>query len=183
MNKKEIRAIMLKKRAGLSDKEKRASSEVICKKISRMDSFIKARNVLFYYPIKNEVDILPLLESEAKDKTISFPCVGKTDGDMTARKVMDINLLVKGSYGIPEPSKNAGIVWPEEIDFVIIPLVAFDKDNNRLGYGGGYYDRYLPKCKNAVKCGVAFSFQETEQLDSDIHDIALDMVVTEHNDN
>ena len=81
---------------------------------------------------------------------------------------------------VPTRSLRAGFP-PENIDVIVCPVVAFDKHNNRLGYGGGYYDRYLPRLmSDTIKIGVAFSCQEVEEVPTAEFDVPLDVVVTEN---
>ena len=84
------------------------------------------------------------------------------------------------SYGIPEPISNK-VIYP---DILLVPLVAFDKYLNRIGYGGGYYDRYLKKIKKRKKIltiGLAYSFQKVKKIEAEQNDIKLDSIITEKN--
>ena len=130
-----------------------------------------------YYPVNFEIDDLTLLKKFRKNKfNISLPVI-------TKNFQMDFYLwsfsepLKINKYGIPEPeSKN--IVYP---DVLLIPLVAFDKNLNRLGYGGGYYDRLIEKLskkKNIIKIGLAFSIQEIDKVPINMYDQKLDYIVT-----
>jgi 5-formyltetrahydrofolate cyclo-ligase len=130
-----------------------------------------------YYPVNFEIDDLTLLKKFRKNKfNISLPVI-------TKNFQMDFYLwsfsepLKINKYGIPEPeSKN--IVYP---DVLLIPLVAFDKNLNRLGYGGGYYDRLIEKLskkKNILKIGLAFSIQEIDKVPINMYDQKLDYIVT-----
>ncbi len=90
-----------------------------------------------------------------------------------------INFLSINNLGIPEPNTSKK---KENPDIMFIPLVAFDKYKNRLGYGGGFYDRYLKnieKKKKVVKIGCAFSFQKINKLPTELHDKKLDLIITE----
>ena len=85
-----------------------------------------------------------------------------------------------GAFGIREPAREASEeVKPEDIDLVICPCTVFDESCNRMGMGAGYYDRYLPKCVNAVICAVAFEAQKTEHVPADEWDRPMDLVFTE----
>ena len=87
------------------------------------------------------------------------------------------NPLIINKYGIPEPVSNK-IRYP---DILLVPLVAFDKDLNRIGYGGGFYDRYIKKIKKKkiITIGLAFSFQKVKKIQTNKFDIKLDFIVTE----
>ena len=133
-----------------------------------------------YYPVNFEADDLMLLEKfEKKNFNISLPVV-KKNFQMDFYQWSFSNPLKINKYGIPEP-ETKNIVYP---DILLIPLVAFDKNLNRLGYGGGYYDRLVKKFskkKKILKIGLALSFQEIDNVPIDKHDQKLDYVVTNEN--
>ena len=130
-----------------------------------------------YYPVNFEIDDLKLLEKfEKKNFNISLPVV-KKNFQMDFYQWSFSDPLKINKYGIPEPEKKK-IVYP---DVLLIPLVAFDKNLNRLGYGGGYYDRLieeLSKKKKIIKIGLAFSIQKIDKVPINIYDQKLDYIVT-----
>jgi 5-formyltetrahydrofolate cyclo-ligase len=130
-----------------------------------------------YYPVNFEIDDLKLLEKFEKKKfNISLPVV-KKNFKMDFYQWSFSDYLKINKYGIPEPEKKK-IVYP---DVLLIPLVAFDKNLNRLGYGGGYYDRLieeLSKKKKIIKIGLAFSIQKIDKVPINIYDQKLDYIVT-----
>jgi len=130
-----------------------------------------------YYPVNFEVDDLALLRKFENDRfNISLPVI-KKNFQMDFYKWSFSESLKVNKYGIPEPdAKN--IVYP---DIILIPLVAFDKNLNRLGYGGGYYDRLivkLSKKKKILKIGLALPIQEIDKVPTNVYDQKLDYVVT-----
>jgi 5-formyltetrahydrofolate cyclo-ligase len=130
-----------------------------------------------YYPVNFEIDDLKLLEKFEKKKfNISLPVV-KENFKMDFYQWSFSDYLKINKYGIPEPEKKK-IVYP---DVLLIPLVAFDKNLNRLGYGGGYYDRLieeLSKKKKIIKIGLAFSIQKIDKVPINVYDQKLDYIVT-----
>jgi len=130
-----------------------------------------------YYPVNFEVDDLKLLKKFEKNKfNISLPVI-KKNFQMDFYKWSFSDLLKVSKYGIPEP-ETKNIVYP---DIILIPLVAFDKNLNRLGYGGGYYDRLIEKFskkKKTIKIGLAFSVQKIDKVPINIYDQKLDYIVT-----
>ena len=133
-----------------------------------------------YYPVNFEIDDLTLLRKFKKNKfNISLPII-KKNFQMDFYSWSFSEPLKINKYGIPEPeAKN--IVYP---DVLLIPLVAFDKNLNRLGYGGGYYDRLIEKLskqKNIIKIGLAFSIQEIDKVPTNMYDQKLDYIVTNKN--
>ena len=130
-----------------------------------------------YYPVNFEVDDLELLKKFEKNKfSISLPVI-KNNFQIDFYKWSFFGLLKINKYGIPEP-ETKDIVYP---DVILVPLVAFDKNLNRLGYGGGYYDRLIKKFsskKKIIKIGLAFSFQKIDKVPINKYDQKLDYIVT-----
>ena len=130
-----------------------------------------------YYPINFEIDSLELMKKFEKNKfIISLPII-KKNFEMDFYKWSFSDPLKINKYGIPEP-ETKNIVYP---DILLIPLVAFDKNLNRLGYGGGYYDRLivrLSKKKKILKIGLAFPIQKIDKVPTNVYDQKLDYVVT-----
>ena len=133
-----------------------------------------------YYPVNFEIDDLALLKKFKENKfNISLPVI-KKNFQMDFHSWSFSEPLKINKYGIPEP-ENKNIVYP---DVLLIPLVAFDKNLNRLGYGGGYYDRLIKKLskkKNIIKIGLAFSVQEIDKVPINMYDQKLDYIVTNKN--
>jgi len=130
-----------------------------------------------YYPVNFEVDDLNLLEKfEKKNFNISLPVV-KKNFQMDFYQWSFSDPLRINQYGIPEP-ETKNVVYP---DVLLIPLVAFDKNLNRLGYGGGYYDRLitsLSKKKKIIKIGLALTVQKVDKVPINVYDQKLDYIVT-----
>jgi 5-formyltetrahydrofolate cyclo-ligase len=130
-----------------------------------------------YYPVNFEVDDLGLLRKFEQNRfNISLPVI-KKNFQMDFYKWSFSDPLLINKYGIPEPeAKN--IVYP---DIILIPLVAFDENLNRLGYGGGYYDRFIEKYskkKNIMKIGLALSVQKIDKVPINMNDQKLNYIVT-----
>ena len=132
-----------------------------------------------YYPSNFEIDDLEILEFlEKKNYKISLPIV-KKNNQMDFFKWSKNDPLKINKYGIPEPVSSK-IFYP---DILLIPLVGYDDNLNRLGYGGGFYDRYIEKIekiKNVVKIGLAFSYQKLKNVPVNQYDKKLDCVITEN---
>jgi 5-formyltetrahydrofolate cyclo-ligase len=130
-----------------------------------------------YYPVNFEVNDLELLKKLEKSKfDIALPVI-KKNFQMDFYKWSFSDPLKVNRYGIPEP-KTKNIVYP---DILLIPLVAFDKNLNRLGYGGGYYDRLITKLskkKKIMKIGLALSIQKINEVPINKYDKRLDYIVT-----
>ena len=131
-----------------------------------------------YYPTNYEIDDLEILNYFfKKGSTIALPQI-KKNSQMEFYKWYKNEPLLINKYGIPE-LKTSNRIYP---DILFVPLVAYDKKLNRLGYGGGFYDRYIKKISNikrVVKIGLAFSFQKLNTIPTNKHDKKLDIIVTE----
>ena len=131
-----------------------------------------------YYPYNYEVDAIKILEKfEKQNYKISLPKIKKNFQmdffNWSTKDPLEIN-----KYGIPEPISNK-VIYPS---ILLVPLVAFDKHFNRIGYGGGFYDRYLKrikKNKKIISIGLAYSYQKVNTLPIDKYDIKLDFIVTD----
>ena len=131
-----------------------------------------------YYPYNYEIDIMPLVEKfEKLNYSITLPKIG-VNSEMNFFQWSTKDPLSINKFGIPEPISNK-TKFP---DILLVPLLAFDKNFNRIGYGGGFYDRYinrLKKIKKIITIGVAYSFQKVKKIPVEKYDIKLDFVVTE----
>ena len=139
----------------------------------------KIKTIGGYYPINYEFDCLPVLKKFAeKNFLISLPVISASNQMNFFNWSSDAHLKIN-SMGIPEPVSKK-IVYP---DLILVPLVGFDKNKFRLGYGGGYYDRYIEKVDKFKKfktIGLSFSFQEIKKLPVNKFDKKLDFIITEN---
>jgi 5-formyltetrahydrofolate cyclo-ligase len=136
------------------------------------------KNVGGYYTSNYEIDDLNILDFlEKKNFKVSLPVI-KKENQMNFYKWSKKDPLKINKFGIPEPVSSK-IIYP---DILLVPLVAYDSNLNRLGYGGGFYDRYIEKIekiKKVIKIGLAFSFQKISSIPIDQYDKRLDFIVTE----
>lgn len=177
-NQKEIiRAETLKKRLAYLKSHLDAKSKKIAKKLSELKEFKKAKNILFYMPIKNEVDIFPFLKKELKKKHIFLPRTkGKFLEPRLVRSVHD--LQIAGKFKILEPKATCKKIEKKDLDIVIVPGIAYCHTCYRIGFGKGYYDRFLKDIK-ALKIGLAYEFQMHENIPAESHDQKMDLIITE----
>ena len=163
------------------EEDRSAKSGVILNKLLKLPEFQKAQTVLFYMPFDGEVNTLDMIK-KAKEmgKKIGLPRI--------LRKVKEIipvltycldKELEMGPYGIQQPKDDSKMALKiEDLDMVVVPGVAFDGQNNRLGRGGGYYDRFLRKLPSQIPTiGLAFDFQLIERLPRQEHDVAVARVL------
>lgn len=162
-----------------ADVERR--SRAICRTVRGLVEFRDAGVVMAYMPIIPEVDVESLAEAAWQGgKTVAVPKVDRAQRRMTPIVIRSLtDGFVNGSYGIREPGEGEELD-PDRIDLVIVPAVAYDRRGNRLGRGGGFYDRFLAICSPpAVACGVAFDEQLLEELPVTDNDRPVDLLVTE----
>lgn len=176
MQKEDIRQKMRAKRDGLSEKKVHEASIAVCDRLIGMDPLKDAKVVLVYADFNNEIQTGMLTGWLLfQGKQVALPLV--EDGEMSAVDYKGTMLKVNG-FGIAQPISGAKIINPETIDVVICPGLAFSKSLVRLGFGKGYYDRFLPRAKNACCIGLAYDFQIVDYLDADAHDVRMRYVVT-----
>ncbi len=134
------------------------------------------RSIAIYAPLPHEVNLLPLVQ-EYPQHQFAFPlCLPAHQ--LEFRIVTDTRLdLRPGKMGIPEPAPHTRAVKPEEIDLLIVPGVAFTLAGGRLGYGGGYYDRFLPRCQRARILALAFAEQLESALPTEPHDLSIPEII------
>ena len=179
--KKKIRIRLKKIRAAIKPLILSYKSRIIMRKLFSLEKFRKAKSILFYVSFNNEVDTLKMISKSIKlKKAVYVPITDFKDKRLTISRIrLFPGNLERSAYGILEPKlKFREIYLGNKIDIIIVPGVAFDLNGNRLGYGGGFYDRLL-KRMDALKIGLAFDFQVLRTLPTDKNDQKLDLVITD----
>ncbi len=178
--KNELRRTVLARRDALSAEQRSRGAKVIAATPLPIE-LPRGVIVAGYSPINSELDPFPLMDSLAcKGALLSLPVVIARDQALIFRAWEPNEKLVRGQYGIFQPSSDAPDVDP---DIVLVPLAAFDRAGHRIGYGRGYYDRTLQNLRAIKKItviGVAFAAQEIDIVPAFSHDEQLDCVLTEH---
>ena len=169
--KKEIRNEMLFLRDNIEDRYNK--SLIIKDKIKELDIYKNSNSIAIYSSMRSEVDTKELInESLSLGKKVLLPRIINKN-KMIFIEINDNTVYERNSFGVLEPIGEEC----NDIDLIIVPGVAFDKDNNRLGYGRGYYDKYL-KDKDLYKIGICYQEQLVDLLPVDKYDIKMDMVIT-----
>lgn len=176
--KSSLRKEILTKRDDQDEQEINEKSKSIAEQFISLPVVQAGKIFLLYSSIKSEVSTRLIAEELLKSgKTVAFPrIIG--DNRMSFHKVSSLEELTDKQWSIPEPADNAPQVSPEEVDVAVIPGIAFDRHRCRLGWGGGYYDRFLPK-SDCFSIGLAFDLQIVEDVPVEDHDHPLDMIITE----
>lgn len=174
----ELRQAMMGQRKKMSPLQVREYSASIMQKLKELEPVRKARVIMGFSSIKNEVNLFPFLEGEKElSRTILLPRVEK-DGVIEAVEFQDGERTRPGSFGIREPQGEPYQV--ENIDVVLVPGLVFDYKGYRLGYGKGYYDRFLPRLrKGAFVCGVGYEFQVVKDVFPQENDIPVHWIITD----
>ena len=165
----------LKKAIPLDEKKLRSSD--IWRRALEISEIKNAKTILLYWSMDDEVYTHDFVMRWYKEKTILLPCVN--GDDLLLRRYTGSDSMQPGpQFGIPEP---VGPVFEdiEHVQMIVVPGVAFDRNRNRMGRGRGFYDRLLKSTPNAVKVGVAFSFQLFDTIPTEPFDVPMDVVISE----
>ena len=175
--KKEIRDSMLQKRNSLSKEEILEKSKKIEENIMKLEQYTKAKSVMYFVSFGSEVHTHDIIKNALGKKTIIVPKVANNEIEPSVIIDFD-NLVPSGKFRILEPMDTMHIA-NKGIELIFVAGLAFDKEGYRIGYGVGYYDRFLKKVPKALKIGLAFDFQVMDRLPREQHDVPVDMIVTD----
>ncbi|MFC4766884.1 5-formyltetrahydrofolate cyclo-ligase [Effusibacillus consociatus] len=190
MNKQELRQQILSARNSMSEAERTTKQKAIFDNLLSIPQLNEAGTILAYLAFRGEVETDEIFRwGWQAGKTMAAPVTFKEERKIIPVRIQSFEELQPGAYGILEPSgireeqgnpASNETVPVARIDAVIIPGVAFDSEGGRLGYGGGYYDRFLPMLRSdTVKIGLAYELQVVGRLPVEEHDVHLDFLVTE----
>lgn len=178
MKKEDIRKEIQLKLQNLQHREEK--NNLIFKELISNRDIEKAENIMCFVSFRNEVDTHKFIKYMLKNnKNIYIPIIDSKNKIMNISKLKSFDELEKGFYGILEPKKEfIRITDLEVLDIVITPGVVFSKNNYRIGYGGGYYDKFFANKKlKAKKIGLCFSEQIIESIPIDKYDIPVDYII------
>lgn len=165
-------------RLQLTPSEVRSFSESICDTLREVLN--SERTVMVYVSKPPEVDTIPLIRYLLQqDVNVVVPIIERETRTLRLSYLKDTEDLVISTFLVPEPIWNEIPARGEELEVVVVPLLAFDRTGHRLGYGAGYYDRFLSLYPQAKKIGMGYSCQEIGSVPADDNDVAMDMIVTE----
>ncbi|MDP4177472.1 MAG: 5-formyltetrahydrofolate cyclo-ligase [Bacillota bacterium] len=179
-DKNEIRKLIKEKREALSIEDKAAYDEAIFNKIILLEQYKNSKIIFIYVSFDKEVDTFRIINHALENnKTICVPKVISKSEGMKAVKIESINELTAGKYGILEPKESNNIINADKIDLIISPGVAFDSSGYRVGYGGGFYDRFLSNVNDNVPViAMSYDFQFIDKVPREDFDKPVDFVVT-----
>ena len=177
MDKQNLRSKYNYLRNNISTKDKTIWDEVLCQKLLNYIIQSKPKIVHTYLPLGSEINFYPVIDY-LLNQNIKVVCPKTLDKPFLQHLILNsLEHLEDGKFGTKFPSGEN--VYNGNYDLIIVPGLAYNSQNYRLGYGGGYYDHFLKSQPNAVKIGLFYSFQINEELPLEIHDIPLDIVMTD----
>ena len=181
LRKNEIRLLFKQKRAEYDDERREILDDAVCRRIISLAGFRYAGALLTYSPIGKEINVHPIAEeARRRGKPVYYPkCGEKTFMDF--RLVDSDERLLPGTFGVSEPGDDCPVFDPEDRGagtVCIVPALSFDRKGYRLGYGGGYYDRYLSRYRG-TKIGVVYEEMLSDDLPRGRYDVCVDLIVTE----
>lgn len=175
MNKQELRRTIQEQKRAMSPEEIEAASTALGEKFAECDAYKNAKTIYGYLPYNQEVRTVPMLERAIRDgKRVAVP---KVYGDeMKFLYLDDLTQVAKGYSGIPEPIADEPVA-DDETALVLMPGLAFDPQGHRIGYGGGFYDKFLSREPNHPTVALCYSFQVLPMLETEEFDIPVDQVI------
>ena len=175
MDKKTLRKKIRELKKEMAPEQIEAKSECLCRQFLASDFYRNAKTIYGYLPYNQEVRTTPILEQALKDgKRVAVP---KVYGDeMKFLYITDLECVPPGYCGIPEPVADEPVAR-DSAALVLMPGVAFDKDGHRIGYGGGFYDKFLAQEPNHLTVALCYDFQMVQDIPVEEFDIPVDLVL------
>lgn len=179
--KKLLRKKLLEKRDSIPPSERKKKDVLIMQSLFNLHEFKTAKTILFYASFSTEVDTFNIIEESLKmGKNVLVPKVDKERHRLKLYEIKNLRELSTGYMGIPEPSlPDKRLRELNDADLIIIPGVGFDLSGNRLGYGAGYYDILLSDMKKVPFVALAYEEQLIDAIPSEMHDVKVDIIVTD----
>jgi 5-formyltetrahydrofolate cyclo-ligase len=177
--KKSLRSYISQVRLQMNIGSVSEKSSIIRKLLFSTPEYKNSKTIMLYHAFKNEVDTTDIIKDALKTKKVVLPSINSVTNKIILYTISGLDELSSGEYGIMEPKNNPkGKVSQEDVDLCIVPGIAFDRTGARIGYGKGYYDRLLSGT-HFQKIALAYDFQLVEKIQTEPHDAAVDMIITE----
>ena len=176
--KNRIRQILRQRKEAMIPEDRLEKSKRICRHLIRL--IRDGETVMVYTSKEKEVNTIPLITTLfERGNPVIVPIIVKDDISLRLSYLQDFSVLVPSTFGVPEPIGSEIFATGEDVDTIILPMLGFDRIGGRIGYGAGYYDRFLAKNQNIRKIGIAFACQQYDNLPVDENDIPMDYIITE----
>jgi len=173
-----IRLNLRQRKDSMKPEERREKSNRICRHV--LELINDGETIMVYTSKEKEVNTAHLISTLLeRGNPIVVPIIVKEDVSLRLSYLKDISALIPSTFNVPEPIGSEIPARGEDVDTIILPMHGFDRKGRRIGYGAGYYDRFLAKNRKLRKIGIAFACQEYENLPVDEHDIPMDYIITE----
>lgn len=177
-SKSEIRDILRKEKDAMTSAERLEKSRRICR--TTLDQIRPGETVMVYSSKEKEVNTGPLIDALLqRGNPVVVPIIVSEDVSLRLSYLRNIAALVPSTFGVPEPIGSEIPATGDAVDTIILPMLGFDRTGGRIGYGAGYYDRFLAKNRHLRRIGIAFARQEFEGLPLDENDVRMDVIITE----
>ena len=174
--KNQLKESLLERRNFLPKEEIIGKSRKITDKLFNLEQYKKSKTVMFFVSFNSEVHTHEMIKNALGKKTLVVPKVEQHEIEPSL--IIDFDNLMPSKLGILEPIEAMKIAY-KNIDLVLVPGIVFDMEGHRIGYGFGYYDKFLRKVPKAVKIGLCFDFQVVDEIPKEQHDVPVDFIVTE----
>lgn len=180
MEKKKIREEIIKKRNDLLLEIKKEYDYLIFKQIINSELYKNSKKIFTYISFGSEVDTKNFIKYALENnKEIYVPKTDKVNKEMVAVKINSLNNMSVDKWGVLEPKDVDKNDIGKNFDLIIMPGVAFDKEGNRIGYGGGYYDKYIAQLEHIENTlALSYDFQIVKNIKSELHDIKVNFIIT-----
>jgi len=184
-DKKMLRSEILIKRNKIDIVEKEKMDKKILDKFYDSEYYKKSKHIFIYISYDSEINTKEIIYNALKDnKKIYVPRTEFKTRVMDAVEITSLDNLIESDYGILEPSIREPHIDPNELDLIVVPGVAFDRNGGRVGYGAGFYDRYFKKIsedkrEKVIKLALAYDFQVLEKVPMNEQDIPVSYIITE----
>ncbi|MDH7593833.1 MAG: 5-formyltetrahydrofolate cyclo-ligase [Methanomicrobiales archaeon] len=177
-DKNSLRTEVKRRRAAFSHEEMREMSCII---VERLAPLLEEFTTIMVYASKpNEIDTSGLIRRLlGEGKRVVVPIIVREDRTLRLSYLEDPSILVVSTFGVPEPIGNEIRADPRDVEVAVVPMLAYDASGNRLGYGAGYYDRFLQRYPHIMKVGVCLSCLQVSRIPSNEDDIRMDYIATE----
>lgn len=173
-----VRQILRERKDSVTPRERLEKSRQISSRIA--DIIHDGETVMVYSSKEKEVNTAPLIATLLeRGIPVVVPIIVKEDVSLRLSYLRDVSALVPSTFGVPEPIGSEIPATGREVDTIVLPMLGFDRNGGRIGYGAGYYDRFLEKNPHLRKIGIAFACQECECLPVDENDVRMDCIITE----
>lgn len=180
-DKNSLRKYEKSRRKKLLDIEKRQLDEKICEKLLKSEAFEQAEIIFAFSPLEIEIDITSVLEASLREKKLALPKCYSKNKKMAFYLIKSLSELKISEYNILEPLEDKdNEIMPNENTLIIVPGLVFSKNGERVGFGAGYYDRYLADNK-AKTISICYEKSLVDRIETNIYDIRIDKIITENN--